>query len=275
MLGSGYGVKTLTDNWYEDRLAPPEADVQKFIRPDDDVKAGRQIRYKKPASFGTPNDGFGRVVCSRTHEDYPDPRTVPEFTFTGLDHPQFITSETIAEVCYEDRRPLHQTGKGCFATIDKHPKGIYDRAWGTAERDARESAVLHAGLTKEMMVARTARLKETTPAGVSSIKPGRATSTNLVGENPELTDIPTQRSWMNQEDPGLREYSKTGGKGPELPAKDNELSLPLGDGAQAKIMAELKARGGKLYRSSTCITTGGASKNRISIWDDYVDPQQV
>ena len=56
---------------------------------------------------------------------------------------------------------------------------------------------------------------------------------------------------------------------PGLPEKDNELSLPLGDGAMVKIMAGLKARGGKLYKSKTPITTGKATKDVVSVWNDY------
>ena len=32
-----------------------------------------------------------------------------------------------------------------------------------------------------------------------------------------------------------------------LPEKDNELSLPLGDGAMKKVLEQLAARGGQLY----------------------------
>tara|TARA_A100001015_G_scaffold204940_1_gene229121 strand:- start:170 stop:346 length:177 start_codon:yes stop_codon:yes gene_type:complete len=54
-----------------------------------------------------------------------------------------------------------------------------------------------------------------------------------------------------------------------LPEKDNELSLPLGDGAQREIMESLKARGGKLFRNSTSITRTKAGVDEVSIWDDY------
>jgi len=206
MLGQGYSDKTLCDNWFEDRLAPPVNDaVQKFIRPDDDVRAGRQIRFKKPPSLGTPNDGFGRYTMSKTHEDYPNPATVPENGYDDPGRPQFVSSETIAEICYEDRRPMNdvmQRGFGCI--IDRHPPGVYDRDWGTAEREARQ-------IPKDLdkyFVARTQYLKSNMPAGVPSIRQPLSKHGGLVGENPELCDIPTQRAWMNQEDPGLREYSK-------------------------------------------------------------------
>lgn len=92
----------------------------------------------------------------------------------------------------------------CSGIIDRHPPGVYDRDWGTAEREARH-------IPKDLdkyFVARTQYLKSNMPAGVPSIRQPLSKQGGLVGENPELCDIPTQRAWMNQEDPGLREYSK-------------------------------------------------------------------
>ena len=45
-------------------------------------------------------------------------------------------------------------------------------------------------------------------AGVPGLRDKPARDLALVGEKFELCDIPVQRSWMAQEDPGLREFLK-------------------------------------------------------------------
>ena len=64
-------------------------------------------------------------------------------------------------------------------------------------------------------------------------------------------------------------FPRQGRRPHPLPEKDNELSLPLGDGVQKQIVQELKDRGGKVFRNSTAITTTKARKNVVSVWDDY------
>ncbi len=136
-----------------------------------------------------------------------------------------------------------------------------ERCFDTASRTANNNAV-----TKQLDF--TDGAGATIPAGVASVKPVKEQFSALVGENVKLCNIPVQRSWMSEPDPGLREYLKSGGKIPPLPEKDNELSLDVGDGAQKKIQEQLAKRGGKLFRTKTAITTGKAGKNGISIWDD-------
>merc|ERR1712070_1312440 len=81
-------------------------------------------------------------------------------------------------------------------------------------------------------------------------------------------DTGIQRAWLYSNDPALSnlKFSKSGGK---IPALDNETSLPLGAGAQMKIMEDLKNRGGMLYRNSTTITKGNGSHYGISIFQDF------
>ncbi|CAD7929459.1 unnamed protein product [Amoebophrya sp. A25] len=244
MLGAGFSQKTLTDNWYEDRLHPKSSDseLEKVIRSDDDVKAGRQIRWKKPPTGAIADDGFERYDISVTHEKFVDPSTIPSAIFNNAGTPHFITSETVAEVCYEKRRPLNDVPqRGFRCIVDRHPPGYRDVSWHTAFTEAHETLNDPATFAKRKSELRGK------PAGVPSFRDLQPPAQALVGENAELCDIPTQRAWMNQDDPGLREYTKSKGAAHKLPEKDNELSLPLGEGCQRKIMEAIAARGGKAY----------------------------
>jgi len=74
------------------------------------------------------------------------------------------------------------------------------------------------------------------------------------GVDPSM-DTRIQRSWLYFEDPSL---DRNGLPQEERPKEDNELSLPLGDGAQEVIMRNLEYRithgTGMLYKSKTDVT---------------------
>merc|ERR1719215_2234342 len=94
----------------------------------------------------------------------------------------------------------------------------------------------------------------------------------LCGEELQETSDPgldtrTQRSWIPGGDLALA-HVHHGGKRQVIPAEDNELSLPVGNGAMSKIRADLQERKGRLYRTATAITKAPHQKAGVRIFQD-------
>jgi len=270
MLAGTYADKTLNDNWFEDRLQvkSPGRSLERHVRHvESDIATTRLSRSLQEPSFAIPDDGFARYQTSKTQEEYPHPRTRTEVVFNPPKKTEFLNTETIPEVCHADRRPMNDVpARGFRAVLTRHDDTEGERSWTTSTRDG---VAIPPGQSQEQYDTRRTELK-TKAAGVPGIRDFELRKEGgLVGENERLCNIPVQRAWMAQEDPGLREFHKNGGNPGSLPATDNELSLPIGDGAQKKVMEALKTRGGKLYRTKTSITQTKAKKGGFSVWDDY------
>lgn len=224
------------------------------------------MRKVQSPTQAVPDDGFPRYQISKTQEEFAEPKSRREFVANTNEAPaKFITRETIPEaMCADTRRPMNDVPKSGFrAVLTRHDQGEFERNWDTSTgRSFPETAQQTADFA-----ARDEAIKNKS-AGVSSLKQKPVKQVSLVGENSRVSNIPVQRSWMQIEDPGLRELNKNGTVPRPLPAEDNELSLPVGDGQQKKIMKSLQERG-NLYRTKTAITTGKGNKNMVSVWEDY------
>lgn len=80
-------------------------------------------------------------------------------------------------------------------------------------------------------------------------------------------DTRVQRSWLYTHDASLKNIH-FGGTRPAVGKKDNELSVPIGEGAMAKVRADLKERQGRLFRTATQITKGRDKRPGIAIFKD-------
>lgn len=275
---------TLNDNWFEDRLQPPgagkltqgakttrkmESEIA-YVGERFDVLS-RISRYENTKSFAIPDDGYNEKT-SLSSIDYAHPKTRKEVIEESPPDPNFVTTETVPEVCHEKRRPVKGPPRGFCAVLDRHEANHEQRHWSTTvgetygygdsietrkTRISPESIPHGAGVTVEML----ANKKEGVMVGElcgEHHKPGADPS----------CDTAIQRAWLYSADPALSniQFSKSGGK---IPALDNETSLPLGAGVQMKIMEDLKTRGGMLYRNSTTITKGNGERYGISIFQDY------
>jgi len=102
---------------------------------------------------------------------------------------------------------------------------------------------------------------------VQGMKVGKLTGENYRESSDPAADTRTQRAWLYGSDPSLT-HVHHGGKRPPAPRENNELSLPLGDGAMSKVRADLKERKGLLYRTATHITKGNGHRTGMSVFQD-------
>lgn len=260
MLAGVYSSSTLNGNWLEERQAPPKPDLERVVRPqENEVRTTRFSRRKQGKSYGVPDDGFPSVTTSSQHIDF---CPLDERGVNMVDAPltKFLDSSGVPEVSYDKRRPVVGPRSGFRALLNRHAEGEDARYWDTSTGDAFVTP-------KEFDEEGDIKTLRSKAAGVPCVQEEKIYKQALSGEPPNIDLIPMQRSWMANFDPGLREFLKAGGTQPPLPAEDNELSLPLGKGMQAKITAELKSRG-TMARRSTPITTGHQKSDGIYIFDD-------
>lgn len=279
-----YGLSTLQDNWLEDRFAPKgslnvtsqlhrkaaravETDLA-YIGDRYDVLA-RISRMPFRESYAIPDDGF----CERVRTssvDFANPRERPEFSGGRATAPALITTAN-APVRPPETRELPGPQSGFGASLPRH-EGVHDRRfWNTTrgdffgegirsklpKMDPADPDLRSAGVSTEHEEARQ-----------QGLRVGK-----LCGEAYNETDNPaansrTQRSWLYEPDASLRNIH-LGGKRTYVPPKDNECSLPIGEGSMSKVRADLKARNGRLYHTATFITKGKGHRSGISIFEDY------
>jgi len=212
---------------------------------------------------------------------FKDPRKNQEFVKNPPPKPAFITTETVPEVCFEERRPIEGKRAGFGAVLDRHDHTEGQRFWNTTHEDnygqspAGAKASYYAPKVAGMNLSRSdpCLLKSAGVAVLDSANRAQGMKVGtLCGENfkPGMqpsADTFVQRTWQYGQDPALKNIAY-GGKKALLPPKDNALSLPLGDGAHYGIQASLDARGGKLARISTHITKGKGHHYGVSIFQD-------
>lgn len=292
-----YSLRTLNDNWLEDRLQPEGGTSaagsveDKFLRKSEPdiayigdridilTRIGRCVNRK---SFASPDDGF-REQDSMYKVAFSDPSKNKEFVKNPPSKPCFINTETIPEVCYEERRPIPGKKAGFGAVLDRHGKNHELRFWDTTMEDSfgLSPAGARASFYAPKVCGMNLKSSRSDPCLLKSAGVTVLDSANrsegmkvgvLCGENfkpgaDPSSDTFCQRTWQYGQDPALKNIAY-GGKKNLIPPKDNFLSLPLGSGAHAIIQAGLDARGGRLARNSTTITKGKGAYYGVSIFAD-------
>lgn len=281
-----YGVKTLNDNWFEDRFQAPgsitgigDITKKKPRNHETDIAnigtrfdvCSRIARIPQKESYATPNDGFNEKFCTSA-VDYAPPRSRKEFVAKPPEKPKFITTETIPEVSYEERRPVPGSARGFGAVLNRHEEGHERRHWNTTQcdtfgeggpRSARERPRRINPATMDAAGVSTANA-ETRADGV---KVGLLCGEEFRDKGDPASDTRTQRAWLYTNDASLNNIHY-GGTRPQPAKIDNELSVPLGEGAMKKIREDLKARQGRLFRLATQITKGRDKRPGAAVFKD-------
>lgn len=284
-----YGMKTLNDNWFEDRCAPPGELTalgnisEKACRPVETDLAylgktyhplTRIARMPPRPSHALLDDGFN-VKQTTTQVDFAHPRRYG--TPRGSTAPTIITTAN-APVCPPEQRELPGPKYGFGAALPRHPENHEQRFWNTTNCDfygeggprsartgrmpAIPSASSHAAGWSTERMERKSKME--------GIKVGKLVGESYVDTTDPATSTNTQRMWLYCPDAALTNVH-LGGSKPRIQGPDNELSLPLGEGEMTKIRAALASRNGKLARTSTTITTGshhGNQRSGIRIFQD-------
>lgn len=277
-----YSPRTLNDNWFEDRLQAPGSitgigDITKketrrhepeiaFIGERYDVLT-RIARIPQKDSYATPDDGFNDKLRTSS-VDFAPPRSRKEFVAKPPAQPTFITTETVPEVCYEDRRPVPGSIRGFGAVLNRHEENHERRHWNTTQgdtfgegnRSARQRinpATMHAaGVSTENAEVRA-----------DGVKVGLLCGEEFRDYGEPASDTRTQRSWLYTIDASLH-HIHYGGTRPKPARVDNELSVPIGEGAMKKVREDLKARKGRLFRTATQITKGRDQRPGAAVYKD-------
>lgn len=277
-------MSTLQGNWVEDRLQPEgslsvtgglhqrkarkyESDIA-YVGERYDVLS-RISRLPNRPSYATPDDGFRERDCTyRTC--YAHPRSRSEYVFKPPAKPRMITSESVPEVAFDNRRPIpgkKQSGFG--ALLDRHDKTEGQRFWETAsgafygegDHKPKQRAHIDDGMGPG---GQSTEREEHRPTGMQV---GCLCGENFNESTDPSKNTRSQRSWMYQTDPALSNVAYGGAK-PKVRGADNALSIPIGDGAMAKVRQNLKERNGKLYRSASLVTKGMDKRYGVNIFSD-------
>jgi len=286
-LPGTYSKKTLNGNWYEDRGAPDQLERDfahlKSVRHFEPDIANleksfsvleRISRIPPHNSNGTICDYGYREVGSTNLEDFPHPDKQTAFVRKSASSPQFITSETIPEVVSDKRRPIGGPRTGYGATLQRHPKNIDQRFFATASRDGFGYPRPVPGVDRSKFRASGVGVLEVAdrPEGMAVVGDGGLALSGERYRELGSCDISiataVQRSWLYESDAALKNVERYGGKKPPPSIIDNHMSLPLGEGGHRKNHEKLVARGGRLPRIATSITTGKEKKYGINIFQD-------
>jgi hypothetical protein len=278
-----YGHQTLNDNWFEDRCQPPgsltasgeinKKQVRKyeseiaFIGERYDVLS-RIGRVPQKMSYATPDDGFNEKL--RTSEvDYAHPRSRKEFIAKPQEKPTFITTETGPEVCHEERRPLPGNARGFGAVLNRHPEKHDQRFWNTTSGDTYGEGFRSRSFGRIDPASMNASGVSTQHEEdrIQGLRVGKLCGEEYRDRGEPAQDTKTQRSWLYTQDASLRNIHH-GGTRTVIPRMDNELSVPIGEGAMKKVREDLAERKGRLYRTATQITKGRDKRPGVSVFRD-------
>jgi len=136
-----YNLKTLNDNWFEDRCQPPgslsaTAAGNKINRPYETDLAyigerydvlSRIARFPTRASYALPEDGFNEKEKTSL-VDFADPRSRNDWGKGKAIAPTMITTENAPVDPNKEKRELPGTRSGFGAHIHRHDEG-HDRRW--------------------------------------------------------------------------------------------------------------------------------------------------
>jgi len=274
-----YSKATLNDNWLEDRLQPEGAlsatggFTKRTPRPVEHDLAyvgerydvlSRISRMPPRTSFATPDDGF-REQDTIHRTDFSDPKLHPTIARKKLTAPPLIHSGNAAMLAAQTTPRLTPRLKETGFAFGLNSARYWSTAHGEfyGESASRRptprmdpSTKGSAGVTTAQMEVRIEGLQCSTLCGEEYHETG----------DPGI-DTLTQRSWLPGGDPALTHISH-GGQRRDIPAQDNELSLPVGNGAMSKIRADLQERKGRLYRTATAITKAPHQKAGVRIFQD-------
>jgi len=283
MATNVYCRKTLNDNWFEDRAQPEgalsatagagrtarkvETDLA-YIGERYDVLA-RISRFPARASYATPDDGF-RETLSTNLADLRDPKAYGAYSSKAMPVPPMI-NEANAPVCPPEQRPLEGPASGFGAPLPRHAAAHESRSWTTTHGDVYgygDSMLARSVKTCPSALRASGLSSEDAQNRVAGMKCGQLCGEGF-NESPDDPgrDTRSQRAWLPGGDVALANIH-LGGTQPALARVDNELSLSLGDGAMAKIRADLKERKGRLCRTATNITKGAHHKSGMSVFQD-------
>mmetsp|Transcript_30055 Transcript_30055/g.70051 ORF Transcript_30055/g.70051 Transcript_30055/m.70051 type:complete len:292 (+) Transcript_30055:75-950(+) len=290
MASGVFSLKTLNDNWFEDRLQPINGltsigslDKKQARRYETDIaNVGQRLdvlsrisRMPQRQSFACPDDGFNEKSLT-SHLDFRHPKSHEEFVQNAAPDPKMMVAETVPEVCNEERRPVPGNTRGFGAVLQRHEADHGRRYWSTTHRDTFRAAAGRS-LSEASLSIGAPRTEPSglRGAGVTTLMMEKRVSGVQVGtlcgeafresKNPGM-DTRTQRTWLYSSDPSLR-HLHYGGKRPVPLPTDNELSAQIGDGEMSKIRAALEKRG-NLCRNSTKVTKGNDKRPGFSIFQD-------
>mmetsp|Transcript_118343 Transcript_118343/g.209152 ORF Transcript_118343/g.209152 Transcript_118343/m.209152 type:complete len:293 (+) Transcript_118343:92-970(+) len=284
-----YADKTLNDNWFEDRMSPvgktaggPKGLHTKTNRPYETDLAyigerydvlSRIARIDPRPSFAIPDDGFNEKMRTSS-VDFCHPRSRKEFVAKPPEKPKFITTETVPEVCYEERRPIPGNARGFGAVLNRHEENHERRYWNTTSGDTFGEGLMHTNGARSLTrldpyaATRSAGMNTEDEEGkVSGVKVGVLCGEEFRETGQPASDTRTQRAWLYTSDASLRNIHH-GGTRPKLTRTDNELSVPIGEGAMKKVREDLKERQGRLFRTATQITKGRDKRPGVAIFQD-------
>ncbi|CAE7300811.1 MTERF2 [Symbiodinium sp. CCMP2592] len=183
--------------------------------------------------------------------------------------PAMITTEN-APVCPPEQRELPGPRSGFGAGLNRHEENHDQRFFSTTSEEFYGQGSRKKEKVDAAAVPHSAGLGTEHEEGrVRGMKVGVLCGEAYNDANNPASNTRTQRSWLYQHDPSLKNLHH-GGRKNDLPGKDNELSIPIGQGAMAKVRADLKARQGRLYRVATLITKGNHHRPGVSIFQDDV-----
>jgi len=252
-----YGHRTLNDNWVEDRCQPAGSLSatgnyhKRFARPEETDLAyigerydvlGRISRMPARESYALPDDGF-REKGTTNKTDLRDPRSHPMYAGKHMSAPSLIQPAMRRKV--PEQRFFNTTHGDTFGEGSRKRTPKID-----------PSARGFAGVRSEDDENR-----------VQGMKCGRLCGECFYETNDPAVDTRTQRAWLPGDDAAIRNVH-LGGLRRSAPELDNDLSLPLGNGAMCKIRSDLKERKGRLCRVATSITKGAHLKAGVALFQD-------
>lgn len=277
-----YNLKVLNDNWFEDRCQPSgtlcantgiekktarayETDLA-YIGERYDVLS-RISRMPPRPSYALPEDGFNEQATTNG-ADFRDPRSRNDWCKGKAVAPTMITTKN-APVCPPEQRELPGPRSGFGAVLNRH-ENHDQRFFSTTSEEFYGQGSRKKEKVDAAAVAHSAGLGTEHEEGrVRGMKVGVLCGEAYNDASNPASNTRTQRSWLYQHDPSLKNLHH-GGRKNDLPGKDNELSIPIGEGAMAKVRADLKARQGRLYRVATLVTKGNHHRAGVSIFQDDI-----
>lgn len=276
-----FNMRTLNDNWFEDRFQPEgglsatanlhrksprayETDLA-YIAERYDV-LGRISRIPPRVSYATPDDGFDEkgTTCL---VDFADPRSRTDWGKGKALAPTMITTEN-APVCPPETRELPGERSGFGAHVhrhgEQHGKSFFNTTMGDYYGEgSRKSTPRRCPAMAEASGVSTQHEEER----VQGTRVGLLCGEAYCGSDNPACNTRMQRSWLYEADPALRNIHH-GGIRRDVSKFDSELSLPLHEGAMSRVRADLQERKGRLYRTATNITKGRGHKPGVSIFQD-------
>lgn len=281
-----FNMRTLNDNWFEDRFQPEgglsatanlhrktprkyETDLA-YIGERYDV-LGRVSRLPARTSYAIPDDGFDEkgTTCL---VDFADPRGRTDWGKGKALAPTTITTEN-APVCPPETRELPGERSGFGAHLhrhgEQHGKSYFHTSMGEFYGYSEGSRLATPRQCPAALEAAGVSAKDE-EARVQGMRVGLLCGEAFSDSNNPACNTRMQRSWLYEPDPALRNIQH-GGTRPALSKLDSELSLPIHEGAMSKVRADLQARKGRLYRTATDITKSKGHRSHrtgVSIFKD-------